>query len=121
MFDTITGTVTKVTRHGHTVNGNPMMSVDILLSEPFKDREDSVTYSSGILLTFRVSNDASLVYAIENSEYRESPHTFALTRAGRISHVVAPRTPYDPKNHQHAHAHPAYGNRTTTHTSTSDH
>lgn len=117
MFDTITGTVTKVTRHGHTVNGNPMMSAHLRLTAPFVNAWG--TWNVGDPIIVRVSNDASLVYAIENREYRESPHTFALTRAGRISRVVAPRTPYDPKNHQHAHAHPAYGNHTAT--PTSDH
>ena len=105
MLDTITGTVTKVTRHGHTINGNPMMSLHLMLSEPYVNAWG--TWNAGDPIVVRMSNDASLAYAIENSEYRESPHMFALTRAGRISHAVAPRTPYDPKNHQH----PAYGNR----------
>jgi hypothetical protein len=72
-MDTITGKVVNVKRHGHTFYGNPMMSV-ALDSDPWA--------------WHRLSNDASLAYGIENSEYRDESHTFALTRAGRISHVV---------------------------------
>jgi len=70
---TITGKVVRVIRHGHTYYGNPMMSVQLDTGE-----------------TYRISNDAMLAYGIENSEFRDTPHTFALTRAGRISHVVKP-------------------------------
>lgn len=77
-MDTITGTVTRVERKGHTVYGNPIMVLSI-------EGEGIGDYGYG---TFRVSDNASLVYAIENPEFREQPHTFALTRAGRISHVV---------------------------------
>lgn len=76
---TVTGTVLYVERHGHTVYGNPMMSVHIVEPEV-----DGVSKHD----TYRISNNASLVYAIENPEYKEQPHTFALTRAGRISHEV---------------------------------
>jgi len=68
--DTITGTVDAVRRHGHTYYGNPIMS--ILVNGAW----------------FRISNDAAIVYGIENTEYRNEPHTFNLTRAGRISHVT---------------------------------
>jgi len=67
-MNTITGKVTAVKRHGHTVYGNPMMSIQIDGGE-----------------WLRISNDASIVYGIENPEFREIPHVFALTRAGRIS------------------------------------
>lgn len=70
--ETITGKVTAVKRHGHTIYGNPMMSIQI----------DSGDW-------YRISDNAGLVYAIENREYREHAHTFALTRAGRISHRVS--------------------------------
>jgi len=70
---TITGKVTRVIRHGHTVYGNPMVSVVLDTGE-----------------SYRISNDAGLAYGIENREFRDTPHTFALTRAGRISHVVKP-------------------------------
>jgi hypothetical protein len=70
-MNTITGKITNVKRHGHTVYGNPMVSVQI-------DGGD----------WYRVSYDSGLVYGIENPEFRETPHVFALTRAGRISHVV---------------------------------
>lgn len=78
-MNTITGTVEKVIRHGHTVYGNPIMSVILALKG-----NDSIDGH----LTVRISDNASLVYAIENAEFRETPHTFVLTRAGRISHVA---------------------------------
>lgn len=77
-MDTITGIVTRVERKGHTVYGNPIMVVGI-------EGENVGDYGYG---RFRVSDNASLVYAIENPEFRETAHTFALTRAGRISHVI---------------------------------
>lgn len=72
-MSTITGKVVNVIRHGHTYYGNPTMSVQLDTGE-----------------TYRISNNAGLVYGIENREFRDEPHTFALTRAGRISHVVKP-------------------------------
>jgi hypothetical protein len=76
MSNTITGTVSKIVREGHTVYGNPIMRVSIR-----QVNAESPAW-------FRISDNASLVYAIENPEYRDQPHTFALTRAGRISHEV---------------------------------
>lgn len=70
---TITGLVTGTRRHGHTVYGNPMMSVQI-------DGE-----------WFRISNDSGLVYAIDNPEYHDHAHTFVLTRNGRIMFGQDPR------------------------------
>jgi hypothetical protein len=69
---TAQATVVAVTRHGHTVYGNPIMTV--VLQYDDTERE-----------TFRISDNASLVYEIENPEFREQPHTFTLTAAGRIS------------------------------------
>lgn len=77
-MSTITGTITRVIRHGHTVYGNPIMSVCI-------EGEGIGDYGYG---EYRISDNASVVYGIENAEYRTTPHTFALTRAGRISHEV---------------------------------
>lgn len=74
----ITGTVTSVKRHGHTIYGNPIMSVYLDASA------DDGTDWSGL---YRISDNAALVYAIENTEFRDVAHTFHLTRAGRISHV----------------------------------
>lgn len=79
-MDTVTGIVTDTKRHGHTHWGNPIMSVE--LSTP------TAGYPGRVWL--RISNDSGLVYGIENREYRETPHTFAVTRAGRISHEVTP-------------------------------
>lgn len=73
--NTITGKVTQMKRHGHTVYGNPIISVVLDTTSEWGQWH-------------RISDNASLVYAIENAEYREQPHTFALTRAGRISHEV---------------------------------
>lgn len=64
----VAGKVEKVICHGHTRNGNPMMSV---------------TLDNG--KTYRISNDAGLVYEIENAEYRDESHVFFLTAAGRMS------------------------------------
>lgn len=69
--NTVTGKVVRVIRHGHTVYGNPTMSVVLDTDE------------WGV--SHRISDNASIVYGIENPEYRESAHTFELTRAGRIS------------------------------------
>lgn len=71
MYNAITGTVEAVHRHGHTCYGNPIMS--ILINDEW----------------FRISdNAAAIVYGIDNPEYRNEPHTFKLTRAGRISHAL---------------------------------
>ena len=74
MANTIAGKVVHVKRHGHTVYGNPIISVSL----------DTDGYGQW----HRISDNASLAYAIENAEYRDVAHTFALTRAGRISHVI---------------------------------
>lgn len=81
---TVTGTVIGVTRHGHTVWGNPMMTVRLDLSHI----DDVIVGGADRTAAFRISNDASVVYAIENPEFRDELHTFALTAAGRISHVI---------------------------------
>ena len=80
---TITGHVVAVKRHGHTVYGNPTMSAVIHLTAI-----DGVEAVTSTPVTVRISDNASIVYGIENADYRERPHTFALTRAGRISHEV---------------------------------
>lgn len=76
MAATVTGLVVSTRRHGHTINGNPMISVTLSTSTRGYDG----------ITEFRISNDAMLAYGIENPEYRDIPHVFALTRAGRISH-----------------------------------
>jgi len=72
--NTITGKVIHTKRHGHTVYGNPIISISL----------DTDGYGEW----HRISDNASLVYAIENAEFASEAHTFALTRAGRISHVI---------------------------------
>lgn len=74
----VTGTITRVERMGHTVYGNPIMRVYIECTAV------DGTDRSGI---YRISDNASIVYGIENPEYLDEPHTFVLTRAGRISHT----------------------------------
>lgn len=66
----VTGRVVDVKRHGHTFYGNPIFSV-------------ALNTVPGEWL--RISDNASIVYAINNPEYREHEHEFELTRAGRIS------------------------------------
>lgn len=70
----ITGKVIRVIHHGTTSAGGPMLSV-VLDTD---DRTES----------HRISDNEALSFEIENPEYRETSHVFALTRAGRISHVV---------------------------------
>lgn len=72
----ITGKVTAVKRHGVTQYGNPTMSIQL--------------DTSGPLVWWRVSDNAGIVYGIENSEYREIPHTFDVTKSGRLSGMVRP-------------------------------
>lgn len=80
---TVTGTVKRIERHGHTYYGNPMMSLMLEVTAI-----DGTPAESTELVTIRVSNNAAMVYEIGNSEYRNEPHTFAITPAGRISHIV---------------------------------
>lgn len=80
---TVTGTVQHIQRHGHTYYGNPMMTLMLEVTAI-----DGTPAESASLVSIRVSNNAALVYEIGNAEYRETPHTFAITKAGRISHIV---------------------------------
>lgn len=76
----IAGRVVGVQRHGYTASGNPKMSVQIAITQI-----EGTPASSGVPVTMRISDNAMLVYAIENSEYREKVHEFDVTAAGRIS------------------------------------
>lgn len=76
---TVTGRVVRVIRHGHTAYGNPMMSVVLDVSQI-----DDTPAERIAPVTIRIQNNASIVYGIENLEYRDEPHTFRLSRAGRI-------------------------------------
>lgn len=78
-IEMVTGTVQYVNRKGHTVYGNPIMEIAVT------DDGDGEWCEYDI---YRISDNASLVYEVENPEFRDEPHTFALTVAGRISHVV---------------------------------
>ena len=77
MSNTVTGRVTAIKRHGTTYYGNPTLSVQL----------DTMP---GVWL--RISDNAGLVYGIANSEYANTPHTYDLTRSGRLSGIVRPAT-----------------------------
>ena len=68
----IIGVVTHIETIGHTVYGNPIKKVEI-------------RHIDGSYQSFRISDNAGLVYAIGNGEYRENMHYFELTKANRIS------------------------------------
>lgn len=72
----ITGTVERSERIGMTYYGNPIYRV--YLKATAVDGSDW----SGI---YRISDNAAIVYGIENPEYREEAHTYQVTRAGRLS------------------------------------
>ena len=72
---TVTGIVTHTKRVGTSVNGNPTYEVEI--------RDDHAAIGEAYSL-HRTMSDTMLAYAIENPEYRDAPHVFILTRAGRI-------------------------------------
>ena len=72
---TITGIVTHTKRVGSSVNGNPTYEVEI--------RDDHAAIGEAYSL-HRTMSDSMLAYAIENPEYKNEPHVFTLTRAGRI-------------------------------------
>ena len=77
---TVTGRVDKVIRHGATLNGNPTMSVVLTVSAI-----DGIPAESTSPTTVWLQNDSGLVYGIENAKFRETDHTFTLTKAGRIN------------------------------------
>ena len=72
---TVTGIVTHTKRVGTSVNGNPTYEVEI--------RDDHAAIGEAYSL-HRTMSDSMIAYAIENAEYRNEPHVFTLTRAGRI-------------------------------------
>lgn len=80
---TVTGTVARVERNGHTYYGNPIINIGLEVTAI-----DGISAESATLVTIRISDNASLVYEIANPEYRNEPHAFELTRAGRISGKV---------------------------------
>lgn len=73
----VTGMVTNVERIGTTAAGTPIHRVTL------GDIEEVPGYA-----TFRISNGVDLNYKITDAEYRAKLYVFALTRAGRISHVI---------------------------------
>jgi len=73
MPNTVQGKVVSTQRHGHTIYGNPIMSVTLRV------------LGTGEEKTYRISDNAGLVYCIENAEHRDRPMIYELTRAGRLS------------------------------------
>lgn len=80
---TVTGTVSRVIRHGHTMYGNPTMSVELNVTAI-----DGTPAESSSPVTVRIQDNSGIVYGIENREYREEPHTYELSKAGRIRNVT---------------------------------
>ena len=72
--NTITGTVERVELIGHSHYGNPYYNVGI--------------HADGEAQILRTSIDAGVNYEISNHVKSGQRVTFALTRAGRISHVA---------------------------------
>ena len=73
----VTGTVVNVKRTGrYTIYGNPIMHIELQVIA-----HSGQTWRE----TFRISDNSSLTYAIENRTFSTTPHAFELTRAGRIS------------------------------------
>lgn len=73
----IRGIVVRVIRHGNTPNANPRVSV--VLSTPTRGFDG--------LTTLRVQDDAAVSYDVANPEFADRPHTFRLSRAGRIEYA----------------------------------
>ena len=71
----VSGLVTKVERVGTSRNGNPTMRVT--LSTPTEGYPGTAE--------FLTQTDSMLAYGIGNSEYRDKPHIFGLTRAHRLN------------------------------------
>lgn len=72
MTNTVTGKVTRVQTVGVSQYGNPTKRV-------------AIETEHGDTLIFKTSVDSQIAYAIDNAEFRNEPHTFNLTRAGRIN------------------------------------
>lgn len=70
--ESVTGVVTATKRERNSVYGNPNYSVVI--------RE-----ASGREGIYRTSANGDLNYGITNAEFRDVPHEFGLTRAGRLN------------------------------------
>ena len=73
-MSTITGLVIDTKRVSTSAYGNPAYEVTI----------SSATEGTDGIVTLRTMDNAGVAYCIGNSEYRDTPHIFHLTRAGRI-------------------------------------
>ena len=80
--NTITGKVIRVIRHGHTLYGNPTMSLVLELHTI-----EGVPVEPYTPVTVRIQDNSGIVYGIENRDYRELAHKYTLTNAGRIKNV----------------------------------
>lgn len=77
---TITGIVTHTERVGTSVNGNPTYQVEI--------RDDNAAIGEAYS-SHRTMSDTMLAYAITNPEFKNEPHVFTLTRAGRLRSAIS--------------------------------
>lgn len=66
-MDTVTGKIVSTEHASTSYMGNPAYWITLDNGE-----------------TYRTMDNAGLAYGITNPEYRETDHTFTLTRAGRI-------------------------------------
>ena len=71
MYATIRGKVTDTKRLRSSVNGNPRYEV-------------TITDEDGTQHLTSTEPDSMLAYAITNSEYRDTAHTFYVNRKGHI-------------------------------------
>ncbi len=71
MSKIVTGRIIRTERVRTSSMGNPTFDV---------------TFDDGS--TYRTMTNASLAYEVQNRELRVKAHTYALTRAGRLSHRV---------------------------------
>ena len=71
MSNTITGRVIATKYAGTSTMGNPSYWVTIQRSDGYSEM-------------LRTMSNAMIGYAIQNPEYRDEPHVFTLTAAGRI-------------------------------------
>lgn len=84
---TITGIVLDTKRAGTSQLGNPAYDVTIRITE-IEGTPVEVSHESLATVTLRTVANSGLAYEITNRNYRDEPHTFALAKSGRISHVV---------------------------------
>lgn len=76
---TVTGKVLSTKRAGTSAMGNPSFNVTLSITQI-----DGTDTAQPYMVTVRTQSNASLGYAIENREYRDSDHEYTLSRHGQI-------------------------------------